>query len=98
MVGIPIAVTIIDCYRGEYIYDAKVIELINTDLSSAISFSTYMFSPSSHVEGNSGKVCLSDINSMLSGSSLIGALGENLNSERENANQTKNEINSSVRY
>ena len=71
------------------IYDAKVIELINTDLSSTISFSTYMFSPSSHVEGNSGKVCLSDINSMLSGSSLIGALGENLNSERENANQTK---------
>ncbi len=77
-------------------YETKVQELINTDIFSPITFSTYMFNPTSHVEGNSGKVCLSDINSMLSGNSLTGPLYENLNSERENAKDTKNSIDSLI--
>jgi hypothetical protein len=77
-------------------YIAKVDELLKTDLTSATSFSSYMFSPSSHVEGNSGKICLSDINSMLSGNSLTGPLYENLSSERTSAKETKNQIDSLI--
>ena len=67
-------------------------QLISTDLSFQVSFDNFMFNPFSHTEGNSGKICLSDLNSMLSGSSLAGPLHENFENERNTARNTKNEI------
>ncbi|MBQ8659817.1 MAG: hypothetical protein IJ475_03160 [Bacilli bacterium] len=66
--------------------------ILNTDISSELTFKSFMFNPSSHVEGNSGKICLSDINAMLNGSSLNGPLHNNLENERNGARNTKSKI------
>ena len=76
----------------ESAYTDVLNQLINVDVSGEMHFGQFLFSPSSHVEGNSGKICLSDINSMLSGSSLSGPLHENLENERVSARNTKQEI------
>ena len=67
-------------------------QLINVDVSGEMHFGKFLFSPGSHVEGNSGKLCASDINSMLAGGALSGPLHENLENERVSARNTKGEI------
>ena len=67
-------------------------QLLSVDITSNITFENYMFDPFSHTEGNSGKICLSDLNSMLSGDSLSGPLHENLENERQSAKATLTEI------
>lgn len=59
---------------------------------NTISFDKFLFNTGSHVEGNSGKICMSDIDAMLGGSSLTGPLHENFEAERISATQSKREI------
>ena len=75
------------------LYKKILDSLINLDLATGnITFQNFMFDPGSHREGNSGKVCMSDINAMLNGSSLLGPLHENFDSERSEATKTKGEV------
>ena len=67
-------------------------QLISYDITSEIQFDSFLFDPFSHTEGNSGKICLSDLTSMLSGSSLTGPLHDNLENERQSAKNIKTEI------
>ena len=67
-------------------------QLISYDITSEIQFDSFLFDPFSHTEGNSGKICLSDLTSMLSGSSLAGPLHDNLESERQSALAIQTEI------
>ena len=76
----------------ESAYTDVLNQLISVDITSNITFENYMFDPFSHTEGNSGKICLSDLNSMLSGGSLAGPLHENLENERQTARATLTEI------
>ena len=76
----------------ESAYTDVLNQLISVDITSNITFENYMFDPFSHTEGNSGKICLSDLNSIISGGSLAGPLHENLENERQSAKATLTEI------
>ena len=78
---------------GTNLYGDLLSAITSMDLSLGYTtFQSFMFNPSSHVEGNSGKLCMSDINAMLSGGSLVGPLHENFESERASATKTKAEL------
>ena len=77
----------------EAAYTDALNQLISVDISSQLSFESFMFNPFSHTEGNSGKICLSDLTSMLNGSSLAGPLHENLDNEKQSAKATQQELN-----
>ena len=76
----------------ESAYTDVLNQLISVDITSNITFENFRFDPFSHAEGNSGKICLSDLNSMISGTSLAGPLHENLENERQSAKATLTEI------
>ena len=76
----------------ESAYTDVLNQLISVDITSNITFENFRFDPFSHAEGNSGKICLSDLNSMISGTSLVGPLHENLENERQSAKATLTEI------
>ena len=73
-------------------YTAMLNDILAFDVTSELKFESFMFDPFSHTEGNSGKLCLSDLNSMLSGGSLAGPLHDNLESERQSAKATLTEL------
>ena len=77
----------------ESAYTDALNQLISVDISSQLSFESFMFNPFSHTEGNSGKICLSDLTSMLNGSSLAGPLHENLDNEKQSAKAIQQELN-----
>ncbi|MBQ6817609.1 MAG: N-acetylmuramoyl-L-alanine amidase [Bacilli bacterium] len=73
-------------------YTAMLNDLLAFDVTGELKFDSFKFDPFSHTEGNSGKICLSDLNSMLSGGSLAGPLHDNLESERQSAKATLTEL------
>lgn len=80
--------------------ESKYIDILNSlvsvDLSYNITFESFLFKPEEIIIGNSGRLYASDINSMLNGNSLIGALHENLENERIAAKNMKNEIDNMI--
>lgn len=89
-------------YNGE-IYSfkkSKYTDILNNltkvNITSNITFDSFMFNPEELTIGNGGKLCASDIDAMLNGNSLIGPLHENLENERISAKNTKNEIDNMI--